>query len=47
MTKREKEELTSIIDELYDAQENDIDDIEILDRLYLTVKEMIDYKPKR
>lgn len=42
MTKREKEILSSIID---DVSESD-DKIEVLERLYLEVKEMINYKYK-
>ena len=40
MTKKEREELIAIID---DMQESD-DKIDILERLYFTVKRMVNYK---
>lgn len=40
MTKKEREELISILDDAKDSDEM----IEVLERLYFTVKKMVNYK---
>ena len=40
MTKKEREELISILDDANDSDEM----IEVLERLYFTVKKMVNYK---